>query len=65
MTNFKVGEYVTASVNINNIPQNAVGLIRNIKNSTASVFFVGVGKLINVEFDKIRYLDIKKTGKPY
>lgn len=61
----KVGDYVVAVKSIKEIPERAVGLVKEISGKEISVFFIGAGKDIKTDEDHIQFLDIHKTGKPY
>lgn len=65
MNKINIGDYVTAIRDIGKIKQQAVGLVRDVVVNDVTVFFVGTGRIIKVDYKLLAYLDIKKTGKPY
>ena len=65
MDEIKAGHYVIALDEIENIKKNSVGLVREVKGKTATVFFVGSNKIIDVTNQLLGILYLKKTGKPY
>ncbi|MCC6550306.1 MAG: Hpy99I family type II restriction endonuclease [Ignavibacteriaceae bacterium] len=44
---------------------NSVGIITSISKTRAEVFFIGKRISINLNLNRISFLDIEKTGKPY
>jgi len=63
--NIKIGGYVVAMKNIENIKERSVGLVKNVSGDEITVFFIGANKVVKTDSNPITYLDIKKTGKPY
>lgn len=61
----RVGDYVIATRKINNIPENSVGLVKDVSGKEITVLFIGANITIKMDSNHIAYLDIKKTGKPY
>lgn len=61
----KVGSYVVATRNINNIQERSVGLVKNISGEEITVFFIGTNRTVKTDGNHVAYLDIKKIGKPY
>lgn len=63
----KVEDFVILKTVINNLEVNSVGIVKaiNLKIKSATVFFIGKRKEIQISLDKIEFLDISKTGKPY
>lgn len=58
------GDWVIATTSIGTVPRNAVGLVKGISGSQATVLFIGKNKLLTTDVDNIDFLDIHKTGKP-
>lgn len=65
MNAIKEGVYVIAIEDIGNVKKNSVGLVRKVSGRTATVFFVGANRVINVSKICLEILGIKKTGKPH
>jgi hypothetical protein len=65
MEKLKIGDYVVATRNINNIKEWSVGLVRNIFGKEITVFFIGVDKAVKTDNNHVAYLNIKRTGKGY
>jgi len=65
MDEIKIGLYVIANEDIEEIKINSVGLVSEVKSGLSTVFFVGSNQIIDVSNEKLSILDIKKTGKPY
>lgn len=61
----KAKDFVTAKENIEDIEKNSVGLIAEVNDTKAMVFFIGKKKTIEIDTSKITFLDVSKTGKPY
>jgi hypothetical protein len=65
MNKIGIGDYVIANCDIGNIKRQSVGWVKNVSGDTRKVYFIGMNKMADVVCDKLEYLDIKKTGKPY
>lgn len=61
----KIGDYVVATSNIDDIPAHAVGLVMFISGKEINVLFIGRNKTVDTDANHVAYLDVAKTGKPY
>lgn len=61
----KNSDFVIANKVIDNIPQNAVGVINAINGEYAMVLFIGLNEIKRVCFSDLEPLDIYKTGKGF
>jgi len=61
----KIGSYVIAITNIDKIPTHSVGLVKHIVGDDVTVFFIGANKTITTNVNRIAFLNLRKTGKPY
>jgi len=61
----KINNFVITLENIKDIEKNSVGLIAEINEPIAVVFFIGKKKTIETNISKINFLDVNKTGKPH
>lgn len=61
----KIGDYVVAIKNIDNIEKRSVGLVRTVSGESITVYFIGVKKTVKTDNHHVIYLDITKIGKPY
>jgi len=65
MPNIKIGDYVVASKNIEDIEKRSVGVVKEVSNGKITILFIGANKLTKIDVKDVTYLNIKKTGKPY
>ena len=61
----KVNDYIIIKEDTENIVKNSVGIVESIIASKVKVFFLGKKKHIEIKEDKIQFLDIAQTGKPF
>ncbi|MBI2660204.1 Hpy99I family type II restriction endonuclease [Candidatus Woesearchaeota archaeon] len=61
----KVGDYVVAIKSIDKIQERSVGLVRAISGGEITVLFIGANIMVKTGSNHVKFLDIKKTGKPY
>ncbi len=61
----KIGSYVVATKDINDIKERSVGLVGDVSGKKLTVFFIGANKTVETDNNHVAYLDIEKTGKPY
>lgn len=61
----KVNDFVVLTEKYKGLDKNSVGFIEKISKSKAKVFFIGKNIEIEIALLKLKFLDIKKTGKPY
>ena len=58
-------QYVINIEEIEDVVVNSVGLVKSIKDDIVEVFFIGKTKTLFLSKDKLRKLDIHKTGDEY
>jgi len=63
--NLHINDFVIALEDIENIEKQSVGLVVEVTEEHVTIFFIGKKVLIKTEEDKILFLAVKKTGKPY
>lgn len=56
-------DFVVNEFKIDDIEILSVGVVKEVNNSTATVFFIGKSKLITTELDKLIPINIYRTGK--
>ncbi len=61
----RVNDFVVLLKHTSGIEVNSVGFVKEIIGKEAKVFFIGNLKEIIIDISKIRFLDVKKTGKPH
>ena len=61
----KNDDFVIATIQLDDIATNSVGIIKALNGSSAIVLFIGANELKKVEFKNLRAIDIYKTGKGY
>ena len=61
----KVNDFVIISEKYKNVEPNSVGFVENISSTKAKVFFIGMNQEITLNLNKLMYLDVNQTGKPY
>lgn len=61
----KVDDFVVATMNIDDIKERSVGLVKNVSGNEITVFFIGADKNVKTDNNHIAFLDVTKTGKPY
>ena len=62
-TNVKVGDFVVAIKDIEDIVVRSVGLVGEVSGEYCSVFFIGKGETKKTTFEKIQYIDVSKIGE--
>lgn len=65
MNAISIHDFVIAKEQIGEIVKCSVGLMREMNDSTVTVFFVGTGQEAIVHSDKLETIDVKRTGKGY
>ncbi|MCK9218930.1 MAG: hypothetical protein M0P47_02635 [Bacteroidales bacterium] len=60
----KVNDFVVLIEKIKDLEKNSVGFVKKVKSNKAIVFFIGKQKEIDIEFSNIKFIDVKKTGRP-
>tara|TARA_Y100000310_G_scaffold327767_1_gene394641 strand:+ start:353 stop:925 length:573 start_codon:yes stop_codon:yes gene_type:complete len=65
MSEIKTNDFVVAVKRIDDIIERSVGLVKNVSGEKITVFFIGKKKTVDTSNEYIKFLDIKKTGKPY
>ncbi|TAG01223.1 MAG: endonuclease [Cytophagia bacterium] len=63
--NLNINDFVITLVAIENVEKNSVGLILEITTEEIVVFFIGKKIIIPTIKEKISFLDVNLTGKPY
>lgn len=61
----KIGDFIILSKDCCNIIKNSVGLVRDVKDKEATIFFIGKNTEIKCNITDIDFLDITQTNKPY
>lgn len=61
----KNDDFVIATIQLDDIATNSVGIIKALNGSSAMVLFIGANELKKVEFKNLQAIDIYKTGKGY
>ncbi len=62
---FKINDFVIITERFENIEKNAVAIILEILEEKIIVFFIGKKIKIEIQENKIQFLDVEKTGKSY
>ncbi len=66
MNMIEVNDFITLTTTVNIFEKNSVGLVKSkLSNTKFSVFFIGKQITYEVDITNIKYLDVKKTGKPH
>ena len=58
-------DYVILTTQHTEIPLKSVGLVKDLHQNKAKVFFYGVKKEVEIPVNEISVLDVKSTGKPH
>lgn len=61
----KEDDFVIVTKKTRGLEKNAVGFVKAVKGTKASVFFIGVKRRVTLLVSEVQLLDIKKTGKPH
>ncbi|RLA08567.1 MAG: endonuclease [Gammaproteobacteria bacterium] len=61
----KIDNIIINTTKLSNIANNSIGIIKAINGKNAMVLFVGLNKILRVDFDNIRAIDAEHTGKGY
>ena len=61
----QVNDFVVLTEKVNDLDKNSVGFVEKVTPSKAKVFFIGKNKEIDVDFYKIKTLEVSQTGKPH
>ena len=61
----KNDDFVIATIQLDDIATNSVGIIKALNGSSTIVLFICANELKKVEFKNLRAIDIYKTGKGY
>jgi len=61
----KIDNIVINTTKLSDIVTNSIGIIKAINGKNAMVLFVGSNKIIRVNFNKLKVIDTKFTGKGY
>lgn len=59
----KNGDYVVAEKDINDVERRSVGMVKEISDQTALVFFIGIGRDVKVDTNDVSYIDIWNIGE--
>ena len=62
-TDIKKGDFVVAITDIEDIVARSVGLVHEVSEKYASVFFIGKGEIKKVTLEKIQYIDVYRIGE--
>lgn len=57
-------DFVILTEKVNGLEQNSVGFVKEVTKTTVTVFFIGKLKEIKVSLQKIKKIDVSKTGRP-
>jgi RNase P subunit RPR2 len=63
MTNLKIGDYVVANEDINNIVKRSVGIVEDVSEGKIKIFFIGMGVSAITDDNHVSYIDINKIGE--
>ena len=58
----KVNDFVVLIEQTKDIEKNSVGFVEEVSKTKAKVYFIGKNKEIEIEFSKIKLLDVTQTG---
>ena len=65
LIDIKKEDFIIAANPIEDIEINSVGLVMEVAENQATVFFIGKKKIITTQKENIDFLDLTKTNKPY
>jgi RNase P subunit RPR2 len=63
MPKLKVGDYVVADKDINDVVRRSVGIVKEVPNEKITVFFIGMAISVVTDDDHVSYIDISKIGE--
>ena len=58
----KINDFVILLEQTKEVDKNSVGFVEEVTKINAKVYFIGKNKEIDIEFSKIKFLDLTKTG---
>jgi hypothetical protein len=65
MSKIKVNDFVVAVKQIEDIEERSVGFVESVSDKNITIFFIGKKKTLITTKNKVQFLDVHKTGKPY